>query len=387
MFQSFVSKMVGLILGVISAVFPFVKTNQKIPPPVSIQTATTTLTIETSTTTKITLAEATSTIATTSTKKSLLKKKPLLIKTKSVSTTTSQTLPAKPNIPNKPIIPFDQINTLARKALVNIYCFTKSGGPFSSISASGVIISSDGVILTNAHVGQYYLLKDFNNQKDFVQCVIRSGSPAYPAYLAELVFISPAWIEQNSKILKEQTPTGTGEHDYAFLKIISKNDGSAVDSPPPYLPISLDENINEKDNILLASYPAGFLGSITVERNLYPSTAISQISKVYTYDTNTVDLISIPGTVVSQKGSSGGAAISQYGQLTGLITLSSEADATKDRDLRAITMSYINRDLIKNSGINLKIILENSRATADTFNSTIAETLTKFLTDALLDTK
>src|SRR3989344_1157804 len=52
---------------------------------------------------------------------------------------------------------FDVINERARPTLVNILCGARSG-TFRPISASGVIIDPRGVILTNAHVAQYFLL-------------------------------------------------------------------------------------------------------------------------------------------------------------------------------------------------------------------------------------
>ena len=68
--------------------------------------------------------------------------------------------------PPPSLIPLEELNTKTRAALVNILCTTKWSGSFSPITGSGIIIDPKGVILTNAHVAQYYLLKDYLT-KDF----------------------------------------------------------------------------------------------------------------------------------------------------------------------------------------------------------------------------
>src|SRR5205085_2429432 len=97
-----------------------------------------------------------------------------------------------------------------------------------------------GLILTNAHIGQYFLLKDFT-QKNYVECVIRTGSPAYPKYHAELVYISPTWVANNKAILKSQNPKGTGENDFAFLRITSAINSSNLPEKFSYLQMNVRE--------------------------------------------------------------------------------------------------------------------------------------------------
>src|SRR3989344_8595044 len=55
-----------------------------------------------------------------------------------------------------PVVSFDEINRKTREALVNIICTSRRGGAFNLISGSGVVIDPRGVILTNAHLGQYF---------------------------------------------------------------------------------------------------------------------------------------------------------------------------------------------------------------------------------------
>src|SRR3990167_2470757 len=118
---------------------------------------------------------------------------------------------------------FSTINQKTREALVNIFCVTKSGGIFKPASGSGIIIDKRGIILTNAHVAQYFLLKDYLEQ-NFIECIVRVGSPARALYKVEPIFISPSWIQNNADNITQQSPTGTGEDDYALLLITEYTD-------------------------------------------------------------------------------------------------------------------------------------------------------------------
>lgn len=257
-------------------------------------------------------------------------------------------------IPKTEVIEFDVINEKARSALVNILCSTKTGS-LNPLSGSGVFIDSKGIILTNAHIGQYFLLPQY------VECVIRTGSPAYPEYKAKLLYISSEWMNENATQINEQNPMGTGENDYALLLITERI--ASTDPLPlfPFLNIFFGD-VTTNEYILATSYPAGFLGGSAILQNLYAVSSVTNIQEVFTFKQNTVDLFSIGGTVVSQKGSSGGAAVNKDGLLAGLIVTATFADQTADRDLRAISLNHINRSLIKETGRDLKDLLQSDLA-------------------------
>ena len=293
----------------------------------------------------------------------------------------SQTIPLAKKDP-EPVPDFEVINQFARKATVNILCTTK-GGELNPISGTGVIVEPNGLILTNAHIGQYLLLKDFR-QKDFIQCVARTGSPAYPKYNLELVYISPTWVENNKAQLKDQNPKGTGEDDFAFLRITKMIDGSNMPDKFPFVTMNIRENIEAGGPVLLVSYPAGFLGGLSILQNLNVTSAVTNIQDVYTFKDGTIDIVAVGGTVVSQKGSSGGLVVDKYSTLIGVISTSSDGDTTRDRGLNAITLAYINREMQKELYFGLKDFLSQSPITfAEIFSSTTAPSLTKLITDEL----
>jgi hypothetical protein len=316
-------------------------------------------------------------------------KKVAVVKTKSSTTTKPNATTEKPkeaekgiDISKLPPPDFENINNYSRKAVVNILCSTK-GAELSPTSGTGVIINPKGIILTNAHIAQYFLLKDFR-QKDYVSCVIRTGSPAYPTYKAELMYISPTWIGQNKGLLKQVIQRGTGENDFAFLRITERVDGGKISPEFPFIIPDIREVVQIDEPVLLVSYPAGFLGGTFILQDLNITSSIAKINDLFTFKQNTIDLIDVGGTIVSQKGSSGGAVVDYFVSLLGIITTSSEESTTDKRVLRAITLAHINRSLQSEIGINIPgLLAQDPKQFADTFASTTAPLLSKMMIDVL----
>jgi S1-C subfamily serine protease len=278
---------------------------------------------------------------------------------------------------------FAVVNEEARAALVNILCAPRNGS-LRPTSASGVIIDPRGIVLTNAHVGQYVLLA--SDQNVDLSCVIRAGSPAVARFIPEVLYIPSVWIEEHAKDIKTARPLGTGEHDYALLRIRGTLLGSPLPSSFPSLPIDLREAVGfVDDQVLVASYPAEFIGGMTAQLGLYPVTSITTIKGLLTFsDRGTVDLVSVGGVIGAQSGSSGGAIVNAWGRLIGIISTTSEGVTTDERDLRAVTLSYINRDIHAQSGLDLNEILAGDVVKeARAFNTIIAPALLKLLTDQI----
>ena len=247
------------------------------------------------------------------------------------------------------------------------------GGGVHSISGSGVFIDSRGVILTNAHVGQYFLLKDYPTPGN-VDCTIRIGSPAAPRYHATLLYLPPAWVADNASQLVAQEAKGTGENDYAFLLVTGLTGPGELPTSFPNIPMTTSAP-DTNDSEFLAAYPAGFLDGITIEKSLYPTSAYATVKDLFTFGTgNDVDLVSIGGTIVSQGGSSGGAAVrASDGKLQGIVATATAGSTTAQRDLRAITLAHIERSLIAHGqGGFVQLLSQNLTEAAARFASSVA---------------
>ena len=279
---------------------------------------------------------------------------------------------------------FLTVNDWARGALVNILCSSTADG-VRPTSGSGVIIDPRGVILTNAHVAQYVLLSE--NSQVNLSCVIRTGSPARESWIAAVLFIPPAWVEEHASDLVASAPTETGEHDYALLLITRSLEGNPISLPASFPALGVDtrEAIGFLgDQVLTAGYPAEFIGSVAAQSQLNVASSITSIKDLLTFKTSTVDLISLGGVAEAQSGSSGGPVVNAWGRLIGLITTTSEGATTAERDLRALTISYINRDIKGQSGSDLASILNgNLAAEAAAFRNAVAPHLTQLLIDQI----
>ena len=274
-----------------------------------------------------------------------------------------------------PPLPFDDVNVAARAALVNILCVPHGGASLQPISGSGVIIDSRGVILTNAHVAQYVLLSE--SSRTNLSCVIRAGSPATAQWAAEVLYIPPVWVGAHAAEINTDHPMGTGEHDYALLRIT----GSLTNAPLPAAFPALAPDTREVigflgDPVLGAAYPAEFLGGLQAHNNLHAVSSVSTIDQLLTFGSDTVDMVSIGGVIEAQSGSSGGAVVNAWSRLIGLITTTSEGATTAERTLRATTMSYINRDIKAQTGLDLAAYLHGDLAAREAdFNDRIAPDL------------
>ena len=250
----------------------------------------------------------------------------------------------------------DAAATALRAALVNIMCYATAGSNLHSISGSGVFIDSKGIIITDAHVAQYFLLADRG-----VSCTIRTGSPAADAYKAALIYISPAWVHANPSVLIQATPTGTGEYDFAFLAVTKSATAAPLPASFPSLPVAaLPPAVSAP--VVIASFGAQFLQSSQIQSDLFPTIVFGSVKDVFTFGTNTVDVLALGGSAAAQEGSSGGGVADASGSLVGMITTSTVSGATATRSLSAITASYIRSEYSREMGTPLDALLSEPTA-------------------------
>lgn len=267
---------------------------------------------------------------------------------KVVSTTTPASAPAAPSGRS---VALTAAGSALIDALVNIICYAPAGSGLHSISASGVFIDPKGIILTNAHVAQYFLIADKG-----VSCIIRSGTPAVDRYDASLIYISPTWLKKNPSVLTETLPNGTGEYDFAFLAV---SDSSTTNPLPSSFPSVSLATLSPLSNtpIVIASYGAQFLDPSQIVSTLFPTMVFGSVKDVFTFNTNTIDVLSLGGSAIAQEGSSGGGVSNTEGELVGIVTTSTVSGAVSTRSLSAITSSYIRAEYASEAGQPLSSLL------------------------------
>ncbi len=248
-------------------------------------------------------------------------------------------------------IALDASAAVLRSALVNIICYVPEGTRLHSISGSGVFIDAKGIILTNAHIAQYFLLANRN-----VSCTIRSGSPATKSYSAALIYIPRAWLQANASALTQTAPSGTGEYDFALLAVTKSVTVTALPTQFPSLPLA--QTPPQKDTpVIIASYGAQFLNSSQIQSALFPTIVFGSVKDVFTFAKNTIDVIALGGSAAAQEGSSGGGVANAFGELAGTITTSTIEGDTSTRSLSAITASYIRAAYASETGKALDLLL------------------------------
>lgn len=287
--------------------------------------------------------------------------------TASTSEPTPLPSPGVPSLASEPAAvesPAEEIKARAaasatlRGALVNILCIVPSDSPFRSITASGVIVTPSGYILTSAHVAAYFLLADRG-----VTCAIRTGSPATSAYTASVAYIPPEWIANDAQLLREEAPLETGEYDFALLAITGSASALGVPSVFPSIPLVRSEAPIGAP-VVVGSYGAQGLSTSVIENALAPTVAPGSIAQLFTFATTTPDALTVGGSVAAEEGSSGGGVATLDGALAGLITTSSNSGTIASRTLSALTASYLRREYAAETGSSLASLLATAPAAA-----------------------
>lgn len=246
------------------------------------------------------------------------------------------------------------------EATVNLYCRVKVGNKEVSTTGSGVIIDPRGVILTNAHVAQYFLLNG-EDSKLKTECTVRTGSPAKEKYKAKVLYISSKWLETNAAKSVKQTTKSTGEHDFALLYITEAKQGK-LSAEFPTLPLNISLGVKKGDEATIIGYPTGNLKYKEIKNKLKVQTGTTTITSLQTFKGNTVDLMTLSRSKLASSGISGGPVVSGN-NVTGIIATRSTSKSKDGASLRAITLSYINRAIMTETGLPLIALYATDLAT------------------------
>lgn len=270
-----------------------------------------------------------------------------------------------------------------RHAVVNIACTFTTDEYIKSTTGTGFIVDRSGVILTNAHVAQYLLLSSTNALGE-AECQVKTGEEETPHYRAELLYLSPAWIEANAALITEDVPMGTGERDYALLHITKTLNNEPL--PAAFPALSFDTELlpqgTQGDAVTAIGFPAP--NSIRPGTELVVTSATTSISELFTFGSNYADVFSIRGSAVGAGGSSGGPVINDAGKVIGMITTRGNDEVDGPGSLRAITLSHIHRTIEEETGFSLERNVRGDIALrADVFKRTVAPFLLSLLTNEL----
>jgi S1-C subfamily serine protease len=287
-------------------------------------------------------------------------------------------------IPKSTTSPIVARDVSIKDALVNIFCTMRTKNQIRATTGSGVFIHENGVILTNAHVAQFLLLSE-PRKGIKTTCTVRTGTPAVPRYYADLLYIPPLWVNENAKELHSESPSGTGERDYALLYVTEAID-STLPERFPALPPLVEPFTNAAKNqvVRAAGFPAEIVRTEGSKASISPVVATTTITELFTYTAKKVDLVGIAPSAVGEQGSSGGPIVDLSGNVIGLITTKGDAAKDGERSLRAITLPYIDRTITEETRVGLlDTISGDLRARAEGFRKIMTPLLSGIVFEGL----
>lgn len=280
--------------------------------------------------------------------------------------------------------PTETNETTVEDALVNILCTYKTDTYSRTNTGTGFFVDPQGIIMTNSHIAQFLLLETVQNTGT-TTCIVRAGNPAQPLYEAELLYISPAWIQQHAHLISETHPKGTGERDYALLYVTAGLHNAPMPSRFPHLsfdtsPLSM---YNKNATITLGGYPAEGMNRTDINTELRPVVAETTITDMFTFTENKADVLLLGESPVGAFGASGGPVLNGDNKVIGLITTKGD-DTIDSTTLRALTLSYIDRSMISESTFDLRKTMQGHLSfRAQLFQETIVPFLSRLLESEL----
>lgn len=208
------------------------------------------------------------------------------------------------------------------------YLINKKGRTIVAAAGSGAIISSNGYIVTNAHVVDLTRKKDEEIYLMAAQQLAYeiSATYGYPpevvyAYLLTTLDIGglekkqEVYLPNNEKAYPSDVkafgaPVGEGK-DVAILKIDAQN--------LPTLQLGDSSNVQLQDDIWVIGYPAAADSAVLSTESLYvPTITSGQISATDKKSTQGSPVIQV--SAAATHGNSGGPVVNKEGKIIGLLT-------------------------------------------------------------------
>ncbi len=282
---------------------------------------------------------------------------------------------SKPDSLSNALLHFRQGAVLAEDAAVNIFCSQKIGNKRKTMTGSGVLISEDGIVLTNAHVAQFPFVSETNTS---VVCMARAGLHAENTFGLKTIFISPEWSYKNAAYINNGGTVQTGENDYALLKLISSNNSTGLKP----IKISYDR-ITTPGQVTLVSYPANILAT-NINASLTRQKENLPLLSYYSLGLSQQDAFETGASNLAQHGSSGGLVANQNNDLIGIVSIittinnSTKPGTGNTFQIRGITTNHINTALSSyvKDGL-IKVSQGDSKDISDFFNTNYRDSLSK----------
>jgi len=267
-----------------------------------------------------------------------------------------------------------------KNVVVNIVCLEKTKTYTRLSSGSGVIISPAGIILTNAHV-TYPFLRTAQFDSSTYSCTVRRENIPNYGYNAELVYYPIDWLVRNSEVIKEATPVGTGENDYALLHITSALGPVPKASAFPYASVGVtSKDLITKISVTAAGYPSQNSG--VFELDTHPGLKIAQtiIADFFTFGTRSYDVLQTGVNTVAHRGSSGGGIFLNNSLYGIVVTTNTNSEGSY---INALTLPYIKEDFERDTGTSFDSFINSSHeALKSRFNTNYKAKLMELISES-----
>ncbi|MEK7576496.1 MAG: serine protease [Patescibacteria group bacterium] len=235
--------------------------------------------------------------------------------------------PPSPIVASPPVasLPRKQLSqdSIYKKGLESIVNFLCDQGDGKTTVATGVIISSNGYIATNAHIADD--LKDVHPT-----CTVRRGSPAQNFDTARLVWSPKIYHATTSESVR-------ATHDIAIWKLKQTTQTSFFDFDYETEPVP-------NETFLTLSYPAELLSAQIIFQSLslaFSNTIVTDVG---------YSIIQSRATISAQHGSSGGVLIDPYtARIRGIIFGINKTESISNRILYALSPKGINKAILEDT--------------------------------------